>query len=85
MYSSTLSLTSALDVVGSQRHSQVDLAPGRDTLSILYEAGYAPGPMLRGAENHAATGIRSPDRPDRSESGLQYVPLKMLVYIYKTI
>ena len=30
--------------------------------------GWAPGPVWTGAENLAPTGIRSPDRPDRSQS-----------------
>jgi hypothetical protein len=32
------------------------------------EAGWAPGPVWTGEENLAATGIRSPDRPARSQS-----------------
>jgi len=34
---------------------------------IVQEDGWAPGPVRRGAENLAPTGIRSPDRPARSE------------------
>ena len=41
-YSSTLSLTSALDGVGGQRHTPIDLPPGK-TRYLLYEAGWAPG------------------------------------------
>ena len=41
---------------------------GKETpVSILQEAGWAPGPFLMGAKNLAHTGIRSPDRPARSE------------------
>ena len=54
-YSSTLSLTSELEGVGGQRHALDALPPG--------EAGSAPGPVWAGTENHAPTGIRSPDRP----------------------
>ena len=36
-------------------------APGRDTVPIVQEAGWAPGPVWTGAENLAPTGIRSPD------------------------
>jgi hypothetical protein len=34
----------------------------------LQEAGWASGPVWTGAENLAATGIRSPDRPARRQS-----------------
>jgi hypothetical protein len=40
----------------------------RDPVPIVQEAGWAPGPVWMGAENLAPTGIRSPDRPARSES-----------------
>jgi len=39
--------------------------PGKDPVQ---EAGLAPGPVWTGAENLAPTGIRSPDRPARSQS-----------------
>jgi hypothetical protein len=42
--------------------------PGKDPAPIVQEAGWAPGPVWTGAENLAPTGIRSPDRPARSES-----------------
>jgi len=48
IYSSTLSLTSALDGVGVQRHSSTALAP-RDTVLILQRAGWAPAPVRTGA------------------------------------
>ena len=41
---------------------------GKDPVPIVQEAGWAPGPVWTGAENLASTGIRSPDRPARSES-----------------
>ena len=40
----------------------------RDTVPILQEAGWAPGPVWTDAENFAPTEIRSPERPARSES-----------------
>ena len=40
----------------------------RDLVPILWEDGWAPGPVRTGAEKLASTGIRSPDRPVRSES-----------------
>jgi hypothetical protein len=35
----------------------------RDPVHIVQEAGWAPGPVWKGAENLVPTGIRSPDRP----------------------
>jgi len=42
--------------------------PGKDPVPIVQETGWAPGPVWTGAENLAPTGIRSPDRPARSQS-----------------
>jgi hypothetical protein len=73
-YSPTLSLTSALNGVGGQRHAPAALPPKKDPAPIVQEAGWAPGPVWMGAENLAAIGIRSPDRPARSE--IQgYIPI----------
>ena len=44
------------------------LSPGKDPVPIVQEAGWASGPVWTGAENLDPTGIRSPDRPVRSES-----------------
>jgi len=44
------------------------LVPGKDPVPIVQETGWAPGPVWTGAENLADTGIRSPDRPARSQS-----------------
>jgi hypothetical protein len=66
-YCATLSLTSALDGGrGCQRYGR--FTPATDTVRIVQEGGWAPGPVRTGAENLALTGIRSPDRPARSES-----------------
>jgi hypothetical protein len=67
-YSCTLSLTSELCGVGVQRHAPAALPRERDPVPIVYDAGWAPGPVWKGAENLAPTGIRSLDRPARSES-----------------
>jgi hypothetical protein len=64
-YSSTLSLTLALDGVRGQRHVPAALPPGK---TKYHCTGWAPGPVWTGAENLVPTGIRSPDRPARSES-----------------
>ena len=47
---------------------------GKDPVPIVYEAGWAPGPVWTGAGNLTSTAIRSPDRPASSESlyGLSY-------------
>jgi len=42
--------------------------PGKDLVPIVQEAGWAPGPVWTGAENLASSGIRSPNRPARSQS-----------------
>jgi hypothetical protein len=42
--------------------------PRKDTLPIGQKAGWAPGLVGKGAGNLAPTGIRSPDRPARSQS-----------------
>jgi hypothetical protein len=67
-YSSTLSLTSALDrgVWSTPRSGR--FTPGKDPVPIVEETGWAPGPVWAGTENLAPTGIRSPNRPVRSES-----------------
>jgi len=41
---------------------------GKDPVPIVQDAGWAPGPVRTGAENLVPTGIRSPDRPARSQS-----------------
>ena len=42
-------------------------ALGKDPVPILQEAEWAPGPVWTGGKSHP-TGIRSPDRPARSQS-----------------
>jgi hypothetical protein len=42
--------------------------PGKDPVPFVQEAGWAPGPVWTGAENLVPTGIRSLDRPARSQS-----------------
>ena len=67
-YSSTLSFTTTLDGVGVQATSWPLYPQERYPVPIVQEAGWAPGPVWTGAENLAATGIRSPDFSARSES-----------------
>ena len=41
--------------------------PGKDSVPIVYEAGWASGPVWTGGKSRP-TEIRSPDRPARSQS-----------------
>ena len=59
MYSSTLSLTSALDSGGWSTPCPGRISCWKDPVSIVKEAGWAAGPVGTGAENLAPTGIRS--------------------------
>jgi hypothetical protein len=67
MYSSTPSLTSALDEGGWSTPRPGRFPPGKDSVPIVEEAMWDPGPVWTGAENLSSTGIRFPDRPARSE------------------
>ena len=51
-----------------QRHAPAAFTPGKDPVPIVQEDGWDPGPGWTGAENLDPTGIRSPDRPARSQS-----------------
>ena len=51
-----------------QPHAAAAFTPGKDPVPIIQDAGWAPGPVWTGAENLVPTGIRSPDRPARSQS-----------------
>ena len=57
--------------------------PGKDSLPIVQEAVWAPGTVWTDAKNLAPTGIRSPDRPARSQSlyGLSYRPILIQITI----
>ena len=69
MYSSTLPSASTLDGGGLSTPRPGRFTPGKDTVPIVQEAGWAPEPVWTGAENLTPpTGIRSPDHPSRSES-----------------
>jgi hypothetical protein len=54
--------------VGGQLHAPAALPPGKTPRTHCIGGWWAPGPVWTGAENLASTGIRSPDRPARSES-----------------
>jgi len=59
---------------GTRRGSGDNVTPrplftlGKDPVPIVQEAGWAPGPVWTGEENLTPTGIRSPNRPARSQS-----------------
>jgi hypothetical protein len=62
-------MTSALEGgEWSAAYPDRNFTPGKDPVPIVQEVGWAPGPVWTGAENFAARGIRSPDRPARSQS-----------------
>ena len=67
-YSSTLSLTSALDGVGGQRHTAAALPPEKTRYPLYKKLGGPQGQSGRTRKISPPTGIRSPDRPVRSES-----------------
>ena len=58
--------------------------PGKDSVPIVQEAGWAPGPVWTGAENLASTGIRSPDCPARSQSQYQLNYLAHIILARRT-
>jgi len=63
MNSSNLSLTSVLDGVRGHRFT-----PGKDQVPIVENASGLREAVWTGAEKLATAGIRSPDRPARSDS-----------------
>ena len=63
-YSCTLSFIAAQDEVELSTPRSGRFVPGNNPVQ---EAGWAPGSVWTGADNRASTGIRSPDRPARSE------------------
>jgi hypothetical protein len=54
--------------VGGQLHAPAALTLGKRPGTHFMGGWWAPGTGWTGAENLAPTGIRSPDRPARSES-----------------
>jgi hypothetical protein len=54
--------------VGGQRHSRPLYPREGDPVTIVEEAGWAPMPVWKIAENLAPTGIRYAYCPERSES-----------------
>ena len=54
--------------VGGVHHAPAALPPRMTQHPFVQKAVWVAGPVSTGAENLASTGIRSPDRPARSES-----------------
>ena len=67
-YSSALSLTTALDGVGGQRHAPAALPPEKTRYSLYRRLGGPQGRSGRVRIISPPTGIRFPDRPTCSES-----------------
>ena len=67
-YSATLSLTSALDGVGGQRHAPAALPPGKTRYPLYRRLGGPQGWSGRVWKILPTTGIRSPERPARGKS-----------------
>ena len=67
-YSSTLSLTSAIDGVGVQRYVPADLPPEMAQYPLYSRLGWHQGRSGRVRKISPPTGIRFPDRPAHSES-----------------
>jgi len=57
MYSNTLSLTLDWGGLSTPRHGRS--TPGKYTVPVLWEAGWAPGPAWTGAGNLAPNGTSS--------------------------
>jgi hypothetical protein len=63
--------------------------PGNDPVRLVWEVGWAQGQVWTDAEDLLPAGIRSPDRPARSESlcrvsypGLLNLYIYIYIYIY---
>jgi hypothetical protein len=61
-------VTSALEVGGWSAPRPDRFTPGKHPVLIVQEAGWSPGPVWTYAKNRTPTGIRSLDRPSRSQS-----------------
>ena len=77
-YSSTLSLTSALEVGGWSTPRPGRFAPRKDPVPIVEESGWAPGPVWTGAENLAPTrdSIPEPSSPQPVAIPTELLPLR---------
>jgi len=69
--------------VSGQQHAPAALAPGKNLVPIVQEAGWAPWPVWTGEKSPPPMGIRSPDRPVPSQSlyRLNYSAHKLAWYL----
>jgi len=67
MYSATVSLTSAVDGGGWSMPRSGRFTRRKDPVPLVWEAGWAPGPVWTGAEILVPASIRSLDCPARSK------------------
>ena len=67
-----------------QCHALAVLYPLEDPVPIVQEAGWAAVPVWTGEENLAHIGIRSPDRPARSQS-LYRLSYRAHMYVFKEL
>jgi hypothetical protein len=81
MYSSTLSLTSALDGVGGQRHPPAALPPGKTRYPLYRGLGGLQSRSGRVWKISPPTGIRSPDRPAAVPTELSRLPTLNITYM----
>jgi len=60
--------------------------PGKDLVSIVQEAGWAPGPVWTGGKS-CRPGIQSPDRPARSQLlyRLSYLARHLKVHLFNPL
>jgi hypothetical protein len=84
-------VTSAIERGGWSAPRPGRFTPGKDPVPIVQEAEWAPGPVWTCAKNRTPTGIRSPDRPARSQSlyrlsyGAHFVSRTVCIYTYSTL
>jgi hypothetical protein len=70
--------------MGGQRQDQATFTSGNTSVTIVYVVGWGTEPNWKGGENVAHTGVRSPDRPARSESLYRLSYSDPYIYIYMT-
>jgi len=68
--------------VGGQPHTPAASTPGKESVPIVQEAGWAPGPVWTGSENFVPTGIRSRTvQPMASRCTDWAIPAHLIKYV----